>query len=322
MDEALIKVANAGLCHTDVIVREGRADWVRYPVIPGHEFSGVVESCGKSVRNLKRGDRVVVHTLIGCGACRYCRVGDTQGCDQYAEIGTMRDGGFAEYCTVPAQYLFKLPDHVSLAEAAMVEPLANAVWAMRRAQPDLGDRVVVIGPGPIGLLAVQVSRLSHPSVLVLVGTRERRLQLGREWGATHIVNYGEGNPLDAVRKILGNGGADVVLECAGTRGALELALQVVGRNGRIIVEGILTPEDRITIAPWDLLLVRAASLIGVSGWETSDFEKAIRLIAGGLVNVKPLITHKFSLDNWETAFNMITKHKDEAVKVEFDLGER
>ena len=137
-DEALVKVANAAICHTDVIIKSGTAGHVRYPVIPGHEFSGVVEACGPQVRYIQPGDRVAVHTVIACGQCPACRRGDTMACQHYDELGSKRDGGFAEYCAIPAKCLFKLPANVSLAEGAVTEPLANAVSALRWARPAAG----------------------------------------------------------------------------------------------------------------------------------------------------------------------------------------
>lgn len=317
--EALVKVHRAALCHTDVIIRNGVAGHVNYPVIPGHEFAGIVEACGSQVTYVKPGDRVVVHTVVACGQCPACRYGDTMGCEYYDELGSKRDGGFAEYCAVPARSLFKLPDHVTLEAGALVEPLANAVSCVRQSNIKLGESVVVIGPGPIGLLAVQVARLSNPSVLVLVGTRDERLAFGERFGATHTVNIKREGALKTLKDILGTKGADVAIECAGNPGALELAMDIIGWRGRIAIEGTFDTEEMVLISPYHLLLARSASLIGINGWVTADFTQALDLLSSGLVDVKPLITHTFPLEEWETAFDMITKRKSEAIKVEFAL---
>ncbi len=316
-DEALVKVGRAALCHTDVIIREGKAGYIRYPVIPGHEFAGAVEACGLQVKYIRPSDRVTVHTILSCGQCTPCRKGDSAGCERYDELGSKRDGGFAEYCTVPARHLYKLPNNVTVAEAALTEPLANAVSAVRQSEVKLGERIVIIGPGPIGLLAVQVARLASPSVLVLVGTRGERLALGERFGATHTVNIKREGALDMLKDILGEKGADVAIECAGTRSAVELAMNIVGWRGRIALEGCLDAQEMVSISPRSLLQTRSASLFGVCGWVTTDFVQALELISSGLVNVKPLITHSFSLEEWETAFEMITVRKSEAIKVEF-----
>ena len=316
-DEALVKVANAAICHTDVIIRSGKAGHVRYPVIPGHEFSGVVTACGPEVRYVRPGDRVSVHTVVACGQCPACRRGDSMNCDYYDELGSKRDGGFAEYCAIPAKCLFKLPEHLSLAEGALLEPMANAVSIMRWAKVRSGDRVVVIGPGPIGLLALQVARLAQPSALILVGTRDERLSLGIPFGATHTVNIRREGAAEELKQLLCGKGADVVLECAGTRSSLDLAMDVAGWRARIAVEGVFDQDEIVPISPYKLLLSRAVSLIGVNGWLTADFTDALDLLARGLVNVKPLITHTFPITEWQAAFVMVTEHKREALKVEF-----
>lgn len=318
-DEALVKVGRAGLCHTDVVIREGKAGHVRYPVIPGHEFAGVVEECGAQVKYIRPADRVAVHTILSCGQCIPCRKGDSVGCVRGDELGSKSDGGFAEYCTVPARHLYKLPDNVTLAEAALAEPLANAVSAVRQAEVKLGEQVVIMGPGPIGLLAVQVARLAHPSVLVLVGTRDERLAVGERCGATHTINIKRQGTLDTLESILGKKWADVVIECAGSRNALELAMNIVGWRGRIAVEGGLDAQETVDVSPNDFLMTRSATLRGICGWVTADFVQALELISSGLVKVNPLITHAFSLEEWEMAFEMITVRKSEAIKVEFDL---
>ncbi len=317
-DEALIQVAHAGLCHTDVIIRSGEAGHVCYPFVPGHEFSGVVEVCGSQVVGLEPGDRVAVHTILACGQCLPCHKGDTLACERYDELGSRRDGGFAEYCTVPARYLFRLPDQVGLPEGAMAEPLANAVSAVRQADLALGDRVVIIGPGPIGLLALQVARLAHPSVLVLVGTRDERLCLGERLGATHTVNARRDGALDTLRRILDGKGADAIIECAGTPSALRLAMDVVGYRARVVIEGVHDQGEEFGISPYRML-AQSCRLVGVAGWTTADFARAVELIALGLVDVKPLITHTLPLEEWETGFHLATERKDEAIKVHFAL---
>ncbi len=315
-DEALVKVVSAGLCHTDVIIRDGLAGHVRYPVIPGHELSGIVEACGPAVKGLQPGDRVAVESILWCGRCTPCRNGDTMGCENYDELGSKRDGGFAEYCTVPAQHLVRLPEHVTLEEAALAEPLANALSAVGQSDVKLGERVVIIGPGAIGLMAVRAARLANPSTLVLVGTRDERLALGKTFGATHTVNIKRDGALDGLKGLLGGKGADATVECAGTRSAVELALDIVGWRGRVAIEGGTATEEPVALS-LHVLQERSARVMGICGWLAADFARALELLSSGIIDVKPLITHTFSLDEWEAAFDMITRRKSEAMKVMF-----
>jgi len=317
-DEVLIRVHKAGLCHSDIIIRSGKADHVLYPFIPGHEFAGVIETTGKQVCHLQSGDRVTVHTILACGLCPACRRGDNASCENYDELGSRRNGGFAEYCTVPARWVFKVADHLSFEEAALTEPLANACAAVRVCDIQEGDRVVIIGPGPIGLLAIQVARLNHPASIVLVGTRQARLAQGLKMGATHTINIREENAQDQLVDLLENKGADVVLECAGTPSALPLALDIAGRNCRIGIEGSMDIEESIPIYP-RRILVNAMHLIGICGWRTEDFTRALSLMTDGKVEVKQIITQIYSLDGWEQAFDMATKQKDDSIKVELSM---
>lgn len=311
-DDVLVKVASSGLCHTDVIIRYDGAPHVRYPVIPGHEFSGVVEECGTHVKAIKPGDRVAVHSILLCGQCPPCRKNRGHAfCENIDELGSVSDGGFAPYCVVPGRFLIKAPDHLSLAEVAMAEPLANAIEAVQSPDIKLGERVVIIGPGAIGLMAVQVARLAHPSVLVLVGTWDERLALGKQFGATHTVNIKKEGALEKLKEILDGKGADVTIECAGTTSAVALAQEITAWRGRIALEGTHDVGDTIKgTVSW-------SNMMTINGWSSAGFQQALELIAGGLVNVKPLITHTFPLEEWETAFDMVTKRKSECIKVQF-----
>lgn len=319
--EALIRVRRAGLCHTDVLRREGQSGPVSYPFIPGHEYAGVIEAVGSGVRFVKPGDRVAVNQVIYCGECQPCRRGDGQACYNRRELAAAdieRGGAFAEYSLMHARQLLKLQDHVSLAEGALVEPLANAVSAVRQARIQIGEQVVVIGPGPIGLLAVQVARLFQPSILALVGTRDARLRPGKRFGATHTVNITREGALEELKSILGGKGADAVILCAGTTSAYELAMEVIGWRGRITLEGSFLDEETVSISPRRMQLL-AASLIAISGWTIAEFVQARELLASGRIDGKSVITHTFPLEQWEEAYSMITDRKSEAIKVMFEI---
>ena len=314
-DEALVKVTHAGLCHTDVIIREGNAPWVNYPTIPCHEFSGIVEECGAACDYVEPGDRVTVHTIIYCGYCSACRREDHTGCENKADLGSIRPGGFAEYCSVLERFLYKLPDHVSLEEASMIEPLANSISAVRNVDIKIGQRVVVIGPGPIGLLAVAIARLYSPSSLTLVGTRDTRLAIGSTMGATHTLNITKPGAVETLKQdILGGKGADVIIECAGTQSAIKLALDVMGRNCRIGLEGSLGAGNTFALSGYEMQEY-SAKMIGINGWLTKDFVQAVELVGCGKIDVRPIITQRFPLEQWEEAFEMIVARKDECVKV-------
>src|SRR2546422_8698163 len=178
-EDVLIRSYAVGICGSDVELYQGTRPegFYRYPLVPGHEWSGEVAALGERARGLSVGDRVVAEGILLCGTCRSCRMGLTNLCEAgYDEIGFTRPGGMAEYVAVPARLVHTLPPDSSLEQAALLEPTAVVVHGFLRAQPLAGDTVVVLGDGNIGLLAVQVARLYSPDTLVLLGSRDERLQ--------------------------------------------------------------------------------------------------------------------------------------------------
>ncbi len=312
--EALVKVARTGFCMNDVRVREGVLRH-GYPVIPGHQFAGVVEACGAEVSYLTPGDRVAVHSYVLCGQCPSCRRGGVHDCDNFRILGFTLDGGLAEYCAAPARCLFRLPDHVTLEEGSLVENLASAVAAVRLARLEVAERVVIVGATPIGLLALQVAGLASPSTLVMAGAGDRRLDLAERLGASHTVDIEQAEMQESLTDILGTRGADAVLVCGYSRAEAELAMEIVGSLGRIVIEGHFDPTVEITLSPHRLLVTRAVSVQANRGWLTPDFERAHALVANGMVDVKSLVTHTFPLQDWEQAFDLFTSGESQAVQV-------
>ncbi len=315
MDEALVRVNGVGLCPNEVRLRDGTLK-VDYPVTPGHQFAGIVESCGAYVKYIAPGDWVAVHPYVVCGQCAVCRsAGPTHDCERFEMIGMTRDGGLAEYCAVPARHLYKLPDTITLDEGALVENLANALAMVRNAELLVGERVVVIGTWSVALLAVQVACLYRATVVALVGTGSQRLELGSQFGATHSLDMAGKGVHERLREALGGWGADVVLVCDDTHGGLNLAIQAVATRGRIIVEGHFDPGATVTFLPFDLLVSRSVTLRGNRGFMTPDYTRAHQMLANRRIDVKSLITCKFPLEDWETAFDRFTQPAHQTVQV-------
>ncbi len=317
-DEALVRIAAATICHTDHYILSGNHPFAVYPVTPGHEFSGIVEAVGTKVTHLKPGARVAVQTLLPCGHCRFCRRGDINLCDNLLELGSLLPGGYAEYVAVPAHALHPIADGFSLEEAAMTEPSANAHAVVRMADIQAGDTVVVIGPGPIGLLVMQYARLRNPDRLILVGLPgdAARLELGKRLGATDTLALPADDAIRKISELTGGGGADRVLQCAGAVSATRLALDVAGMGSTIAIEGVTGTSDPIPLSP-DELVNKQITLRGVRGWKVSDFAAALQINQSGRINLKALLTHRFSLDQYAEAFEMTAKYTDGVVKAAF-----
>src|SRR5688500_3746657 len=191
--EARVRSVVAGVCRTDLDIIAGALDtrWVRFPVIPGHEWSGVVDAVGEGVTLVEPGQRVVCEGNIGCMSCRRCRAGDTHLCQHYDAVGFTRGGGWGEFVVVPARILHPLPEQVSFEAAALVEPGSCVVKALGRAGIEPAETVGVIGVGAMGALAIRIARLRSPAAIVAYGLRDEELELARSLGADAVVNVAE-----------------------------------------------------------------------------------------------------------------------------------
>ncbi len=318
-DEVLLKISNSGICRNDLRIKRGIHTSIIYPLIPGHQFSGVVEACGAEVKFAKPGDRAAIHSYVVCGHCAACHIGDTHYCDTLKALGFTLDGGFAEYGILPERNLFLLPSNVNLLEGAMVENLANAVAAVRHSNLQMGEKIAIIGATPIGLLSLQVARLSSPSKIVLVGSGNNRLKLGQGLGADHIVDVDKSGYTDEIREILEGKGVDVVIVCGKTQNEFELAMEIAGWRGRIVVEGHYDPDVETSFSPFKLLVERSVSLQANCGWLTPDFHHALSLLEREVVNVKSIITHTFPFEEWEKGFDVFANGENQSIQVMLNI---
>ncbi len=301
--EALIKVRAAGICGTDIHIYKDEFR-SRPPVVLGHEVCGAVVEVGAGVDPAWIGRRVTTETYYKtCGVCMYCRRGQRNLCLNRLSIGSGVNGGFTQYVVVPATNLHELPDHIDDEAGALTEPLACVVHAVL-SEPTVspGDVAVIAGPGAIGLLTLQVVKAAGATAIVL-GTNvdENRLELARTLGADHVVNVQTDDPLALVTAITQEGlGADVVYECSGAGKAAQQLLTLVRRRGRFVQIGLFG-----TPIAWDLdqVCYRELTVTGSNASVPSAWDKAIKLMATGVVDTKALITHRFDVTAWQDAFD-------------------
>ncbi len=305
--EVLIDVKAAGICGTDIHIKH---DLFPYwpPVIMGHEFSGVIVEVGEGVSVYSVGDRVVAepHTRA-CGKCELCRQGHIQLCTYKRSPGWGIDGAFASYICMPERLLHSLPAGLSFEEGALVEPAANAVQDVLEhggLEPD--DVVVIMGPGPIGLLSLLAARAGGAREVYLVGAaadEALRLPLARELGADAVVVAGKEDPVAAVDELTRGRGADLVVEASGSSRAIALTPRLVRPLGRITAIG-LTGGLPVEF-PWDEAMKKACRLQFNMSTGYTSWKKTIGLIASGKMPVGRLITHKAPLREWEGAFEAV-----------------
>jgi 2-desacetyl-2-hydroxyethyl bacteriochlorophyllide A dehydrogenase len=313
--EVRVRSVVAGVCRTDMDILTGALDtrWVRFPVVPGHEWSGVVDAVGESVTTLEPGQRVVCEGNIGCMSCARCRAGDTHLCQSYDAVGFTRSGGWGEYVVVPARILHALPEHVSFDAAALVEPGSCVVKALDRARIEPAETVGVVGVGAMGALAIRIARLRSPGTIVAYGIRDEELELATTLGADAVVNVAEQDPEAETGKLIG-GGLDVVVETAGAVPAVELSTRIVREGGRVVLLGI-AGQDRDVTMPADRIPLRDLTLYGSVGYTTAAWAAMVGLLREQLVDLDPIITHRFPLDRFEEAFELMDERRGVVARI-------
>ena len=247
-NDVLIQVKAAGICGTDIHILHGEY-MSSYPLIPGHEFSGIVAAVGESVTRYKVGDRVTADPNVPCNRCTPCQRNQPNQCENLAAIGVTRDGAFAEYVTAPEAVVFPIGD-MSFAAAALIEPLACVVWGLKRVQVQPGDNVLVVGAGPMGVLLAQAVAQAGAAQVVVTDTNKSRLELAASLGATATVLSDQQQ--DEKLKELAPNGFDIVADATGIASVLESSIQYVRERGKIWVFGVVPPEETISIVPYDV----------------------------------------------------------------------
>lgn len=302
--EVLIKVGACGVCGTDVHIfhgDKGSAE-VTPPVVLGHEFSGTVAAVGSGVKRLKAGDRVTVDPNSYCGECHYCRIGKKQLCTNLYAIGVNRDGGFAEYCYAPEAQCYQLDPGVPLKYGAMAEPLACCIHGIDQAQIRAGDTVLVVGGGAIGLMMVQLARLSGASKIILSEPMEMRRKAGLEVGADAVVDPVHEDLKSCILEITGVDGVDVVIECVGSPAATAQAFESAKRGTTLLLFSV--PKAGAT-HPLSLEDVYQKELRIVGSMINPDtHQRAVDMINNGRINFAPIITHCFPVEQVKEAILM------------------
>lgn len=310
-NEIKVKVEATGVCGTDIHIYHDAFRNIP-PVIIGHEFSGVVVDKGSNVKLFNIGDRVTAEPPARlCGVCRHCRTGRYNLCSNRLGLGSGMNGSFAEYCLVEEKMAYALPENISFREGALCEPLACVMHAVQLTGVGAGEVVVVIGPGPMGLLTVQAA-LAEGAQVIVIGTAadEDRLKLAAQFGCHYIINIDQKDPLEEILNLTDSIGADIVFECSGNENAANMGLQIVRKGGKYTQVGLFGKP--ITI-DFEKITLKEVIVTGNMGQHWSSWRKALALLKSGKIRLAPLITDEFRLADWEQAF--ATYQKKEGLKV-------
>jgi L-iditol 2-dehydrogenase len=307
--EVLMRPAYCGLCGTDLELLAGEVDpaFVRYPLVLGHEWSGVVEAVGEQVAELEPGMRCVAEGIIPCGNCPSCRSGATNVCAVYDEVGFTRPGGAADQIVVPARVVHRLAADVSLRDAALAEPTAVVLTGLEKIGLRPGLRVLIVGDGTIALLAALLVSLWSPGEIAVAGRRNDQRALALELGATSFTT-GELEGL-----------FDVAIEAAGSVDALGAAVRRVRRGGRVLTLGI-PPTSSMLQLPGDLLVNSDLTLAGSFGYTSAAWSRVVALLNSGRLRPGGLITHRFLLDDYASAFDELASPSGPRGKVMFEVS--
>lgn len=308
--EVLIKVEATTICGTDVHIYtwdDWAANRVRPPYVFGHEFSGEVVETGAGVSHISVGDRVSAETHIVCGSCPQCRRGEAHVCVNTEIIGVDRNGCFAEYAVMPAENLWKTPAGLPVEVASAMEPMGNAVHTVLSG-PVAGRTVAVIGCGPIGVMAVAVAKAAGAVAVIALDINQYRLDLAQVMGATHLVHSGEEDPVERVRSLTGGYGVDVVLEMSGNPTAIKQGFAMLTFGGRISMLGLPTRPLQLNVS--SEIVFKGAQVHGIVGrrmYET--WQQTAGFLSSGQVDLTPMITHRFALEDYERAFAQMISGK-------------
>ena len=315
-DEVLMQTKRIGVCGSDIHVYHGLHPYTGYPVVQGHEVGGVVAAVGKNITKVKVGDRITFMPQVTCGECYPCKHGMYHICESLKVMGFQTDGAGQEYFALPEWAVIKLPDTLSLDQAAMIEPISVVVHALERGGGAEGKRVIVLGAGPIGNLTAQVARASGAAAVMITDISPYKLEKARECGIELTVNTAQETLGDAIDRHFGPDKADLILECVGLEATVTDAIQYARKGSTIVIVGVFGEKPRVDLG---LVQDRELSLVGTLMYQQADYERAVELAAAGKLALDEMITHRFPFDRYLDAYHAIEESGGNYLKVMIEL---
>ncbi len=315
-DEVLINVKRIGVCGSDIHVYHGMHPYTSYPVVQGHEVSGVIAEVGNKVKGLSVGDKVTFTPQVTCGECYPCQHGMYNICESLKVMGFQTGGAAQEFFPVKAENVFKLPDNISLDKAAMIEPISVAVHALRRGGDVRGKKVLVLGAGMIGNLVAQVAKALGASAVMITDVSEYKLQKARECDIQFTINVQKEDLEQAVLKHFGPDRADLMLECVGVEDTIKQAIPAARKGTTIVIVGVFGKKPQVDLG---LVQDRELNIIGTLMYQNPDYEKAIELVVNNKLCLDDLISSRFPFSRYLDAYHAIEAAKGNYMKVMIDL---
>jgi len=315
--DVLVKIHASGICYTDASILAnkyiGRKP-VPIPMVLGHEASGDIVEVGPGIPSERVGERVALEPIAGCGRCRQCLIGNQNMCAGWEHIGITRDGTFAEYIALPSRQVHPIAEGVTYGVASMTEPFGLVVRTLEQVRPMIGETVAIIGPGSIGVMHLLAFKAAGLAKVIMVGLDKdaKRFALAEKLGADHCVVVDKEDAVEAIGRLTGGAGVDIVVETASSPKATGLAFEIVAPRGRVSLFGLYPNAEFSPVQ----MLRRGVTAFGDVAQVTRHFVGALRIMASGVIDFVPLITHRFGLDDALQA--MEAKKEGDAIKVIFE----
>jgi 2-desacetyl-2-hydroxyethyl bacteriochlorophyllide A dehydrogenase len=318
--EVVVRTAATAVCHTDLAIYTGTHPGVQYPVVMGHESTGVVDSVGPGVTGLAAGQPVIINPIISCGHCDQCRRGAHHLCRNAGLFGREVEGSLSEYVHLPQRYIHPLPASLPLADATLIETLATVRHAQERVGLKAGESVVVLGQGTTGLLHTRLAVLAGANPVIAVSRTKWKLDMASRMGAHHALDVAAENAVDEVLRITGGNGADVVIDTAGGETTLTAALDMLRPGGRIAPYAVSHACCAgFTTFP---LYYKEASIIGSRALTNEDMKPSIDLVASGHIDVAGFVSATYPLARAAEAFEEYERNPGRVLRIVIESGER
>ena len=311
-DEVLVKVKAAGICGSELHAYEGVSQRRTPPLVMGHEFAGEVTEIGKDVKDLKLGVRITVDPLKRCGVCTPCVRGQGNVCRNVKLFGLHTDGAFAEYVAVPALNFYVLPDYVSYEEGAMTEPLSVALRAVNNTDVKLGDTVVVIGAGIIGLSILKAARTAGAGRLIVTDIVDYRLDFAKTLGADITINSMTQDSVSRIMELTNGVGADIVFEAVGLEATVQQGINMLAIGGKLTVVGMMSKTMTLNVLS---IVSRELQIRGSYAYASDDFRRGFSYIVNRKIDVKSLITNVLPLEKIQEGFELMHEKKGKTLKI-------
>lgn len=314
--EVVVRTAATAVCHTDLEIYTGRHPNVRYPVVMGHEATGIVEATGDGVVNVAPGQHVLINPIIACGHCDACLRGDENLCRNAGLFGREIEGSLNQFVHLPSRYLYGLPEHMPLADATLIETLATVHHAQERVELAAGESVVILGQGTTGLLHTRLAALAGANPVIVVSRSRWKLDMAMRFGANHAIDASAEAAVGEVMRVTGNVGADVVIDTAGGPTTLKAGLEMLRPGGRF--SAFAVSHDLVEGVSTFPLYYKEISIIGSRALCPHDMAPSIELVAAGKIDVSGFVTATYSLERTPEAFEEYERNPGRILRIVID----